>query len=143
MYNVGTLYNVHDKQRGYQCYPNYLTTCMLHFAYCKLLLINSRFWISLKYSIIQVHSSLYNHSSNTLNKSKYNIELKGMHLNQDFYVVVGKQCRQKMRRRVTNTISLYKLTNVHLSFICFKLVIVRNFVDFIIYFHLKKNILVC
>ena len=29
---------------------------------------------------------------------------------------------QKMCRRVTNTISLYKLTNVHLLSICFKLV---------------------
>ena len=44
---------------------------------------------------------------------------KGIDLNHDFYVVVGKQCRT----RVTNTISLYKLTNVLLLFICFKLVL--------------------
>ena len=34
-----------------------------------------------------------------------------MHLNHDFYVVVGKDVVQKMCRRVTNTISLYKLPN--------------------------------
>ena len=50
------------------------------------------------------------------------IEQKGMHLNHDFYVVVGKNVLQKMRRQVTNTISLYKLSNVVLLFICFKLV---------------------
>ena len=33
---------------------------------------------------------------------------------------------QKMRKRVTNTISLYKLTNVLLLFICFKLVLNFN-----------------
>ena len=54
------------------------------------------------------------------------IELKGMHLNHDFYVVVGIQCRTEMRRRVTNTISLYELTNVLLLFICFKLVLILN-----------------
>ena len=49
------------------------------------------------------------------------LEQKDMHLNHDFYVVVGKQCRTEMRRWVTNTISLYKLTNVLLIFICFVL----------------------
>ena len=39
-------------------------------------------------------------------------------MDHDFHVVVSK----KMRTPVTNTISLYKLTNVLLLFICFKLV---------------------
>ena len=53
------------------------------------------------------------------------IHQKGMHLKIDFYVVVGRQCRTQNvhERRVTNTISLYKLTNVLLLFICFKLVL--------------------
>ena len=55
-------------------------------------------------------------------KSIFWIKPKGMNFNHNFYV--GKQCRRKkMRRRVTNTISLHKLTNVLLSYICFKLVI--------------------
>ena len=49
--------------------------------------------------------------------------MKGMHLNLEFYVVVGKQCRTEMCRGVTNTISLCGLTNVLLLFICFKLVL--------------------
>ena len=48
------------------------------------------------------------------------IEQKGIHLNHEFYVVVGQQCRTENR---TNTIFLYKLTFVLLVFICFKLVI--------------------
>ena len=54
-------------------------------------------------------------------KSKW-MEQKGMTFDHDFYVVVGKQCRtEKMRTQVTNTISLYKLTNALLLLICFKL----------------------
>ena len=50
------------------------------------------------------------------------IEQKDMPLNDDFYVVVGKQCRTEnaLTRLVTNTISLYKLVNVLLLFICLK-----------------------
>ena len=36
---------------------------------------------------------------------------KGIDLNHDFYVVVGKHCRTEMHTWVTNTISLYNLTN--------------------------------
>ena len=43
---------------------------------------------------------------------------EGTTFDHDIYVVVDKQCRT----RVTNTISLYKLTNALLSLICFKLV---------------------
>ena len=47
-----------------------------------------------------------------------------IHQYHDFYIVVGKQCRtENMYDVVTNTISLYKLTNVLISFICFKLVL--------------------
>ena len=42
-----------------------------------------------------------------------------MHLNHDYYVVVGKNVVEKMRTRVTNTISLYELSNILLLFICF------------------------
>ena len=45
-----------------------------------------------------------------------------MTLYHDFYVVVGKQCRTEKRTQVSNTISLYKLTNTLLLLICFKLV---------------------
>ena len=45
-----------------------------------------------------------------------------MPFDHDFYVVVVKQCRTGMRTQVTNTISLYKLTNALLLLICFKLV---------------------
>ena len=55
-------------------------------------------------------------------KSNFLIHQKGMYLNHDFYVVVGKQCHTKNAYTVTNTISLYKLTDVLLLFICFKLV---------------------
>ena len=44
-----------------------------------------------------------------------------MHLNHDLYVVVGKQCRTENGTRVTNTMSLYKLTNVLLLSICLEL----------------------
>ena len=47
------------------------------------------------------------------------IHQKGMHLNQDFHVVVGKNFVQKMRMQITNTISLYKLTNVLLFYYSF------------------------
>ena len=41
------------------------------------------------------------------------IEQKGMTFDHDFYVVVGKQCRtENAYAGLTNTISLYKLTNV-------------------------------
>ena len=50
------------------------------------------------------------------------MEQKGMPFDHDFYVVVVKQCRTGMRTQVTNTISLYKLTNALLLLICFKLV---------------------
>ena len=50
------------------------------------------------------------------------IHQKGMHLNHDFYVVVGKQCRIENAYTVTNTISLYKLIQIILLFSCFKLV---------------------
>ena len=43
---------------------------------------------------------------------------KGTTLDHDFYFVVGKQCRTKMRTQVTNTISLYKLINAILLLIC-------------------------
>ena len=65
------------------------------------------------------------------------IHQKDMHLNHNFYVVVGKQCRTENAYKVTNTKSLYKLTNVLLLFICFKLVI--KLMEFLIYFHLQKN----
>ena len=51
---------------------------------------------------------------------------KGIDLNHDFYIVVGKQCRTEMRTQVTNTISLFQLTNVLLLFICFKLKYTKN-----------------
>ena len=44
---------------------------------------------------------------------------------------------QKMRRRVINTLSLYKLTYVLLLFICF---MSGNLRSFIIYLHFQKNI---
>ena len=50
------------------------------------------------------------------------MEQKGMTFDHDFYVVVDKQCRTE-NAYVTNTISLYKLTNVFLLFICSKLVL--------------------
>ena len=52
-------------------------------------------------------------------------ELKGMYFDHDFYVVVllVNYVVQKMRRWVTNTISLHRLTNFLLLFICFKLVL--------------------
>ena len=50
------------------------------------------------------------------------IEKKGMHLKHDFYVVVNKQCSTEIAL-TGNQLSLYKLTNVHLLFICFKLVL--------------------
>ena len=37
---------------------------------------------------------------------------KGIDLNHDFYVVVGKNAVEKIRTQFTNTISLYKLSNV-------------------------------
>ena len=42
---------------------------------------------------------------------------------EQFYVLLVNNAVQKMRKWVTNTISLYKLTNVLLLFICFKLVL--------------------
>ena len=52
------------------------------------------------------------------------IDQKGMHLNHNFFVVVGKQCRtENAYMGHANTVSLYKLTNVHLLFIFFKLVL--------------------
>ena len=45
---------------------------------------------------------------------------KGIDLNHDFYVVVGKQCRTE--NAYTNIISLYKFTDVLLLSIYFKLV---------------------
>ena len=45
-------------------------------------------------------------------RANFGIEQKGMHLNHDFFVVVGKQCRTEMRKKFTNTIYLCKLTNV-------------------------------
>ena len=69
------------------------------------------------------------------------MEQKGMTFDRDFYVVVGKQCRTEMRTRVTNTISLYKLSNVLLFFICFRLVIkLRYFVNLIFILIFQKNI---
>ena len=56
------------------------------------------------------------------NKCK-GIEQKGMHLNNDFYVVVGKQCRTENKYTGHQYNILYKLTNVLLSFICFNLVL--------------------
>ena len=51
------------------------------------------------------------------------IHKKGMNLNNDFYIVIAlNNVVQKMRTRVTNIISIYKLINVILIFICFKLV---------------------
>ena len=66
------------------------------------------------------------------------IELKGMHLNHDFYVAVAmvNNVALKMRRMITNTISLYELSNVLLLFICFKLVIGFNV---LIFFLMKIN----
>ena len=62
--------------------------------------------------------------------------LKGMLLNHDFYVLLVNNVVQEMRRRITNTISLYKLANVLSLFIYFKLVMkLMKFVNFIIYFH--------
>ena len=48
-----------------------------------------------------------------------------MHLNHDFYVVVGKQCRTEnvYTGHQYNIFILYELTNVLLLFICFKLVL--------------------
>ena len=67
------------------------------------------------------------------------IKLKGMYLNHDFNVVVGKQCRTEMRRRVTNTTYLCKLINFLLLFICFKLVFLidENYLNFNIYLNVK------
>ena len=45
-----------------------------------------------------------------------------MNLDHDFYVLFVNNVEQKMRRRVTNPLSLYKLTNALLLFICFKLI---------------------
>ena len=47
---------------------------------------------------------------------------KGIDLSHNFYVFDVNNVVQKKRTRVTNTISLYKLTNILLLFICFKLV---------------------
>ena len=69
--------------------------------------------------LLVISTSVITTTGKTLNYVNSWIELKGMHLNHDFYVVVGKQ----MRRLVTNTKSLYKLTNVLLLFISFKLVL--------------------
>ena len=46
------------------------------------------------------------------------IDLNGMNLDHDFYVLLVNNVVQKMRTRVTNTISLYPLL-----FICFKLLL--------------------
>ena len=44
-----------------------------------------------------------------------------MHLKHNFYVVVDKKnAVQKMHTRDTNTMSLYRLNNVLLSFLCFQ-----------------------
>ena len=61
---------------------------------------------------------------------------KGIDLNHDFYVVVGRQCLTESTR-VTKTISLYKLTNILLLFICFKLVL--SFSHTKISFFLSEN----
>ena len=53
---------------------------------------------------------------------KTETKLKGMNLDHEFYVKFVNNVVQKLRRRVTNTISLYDLTNVLSLFICFKLV---------------------
>ena len=58
-------------------------------------------------------------SSGTLKR----IALKGMHLNHDWYVVVGKQYHTENAYAGHNTISLYTLTNFLLLFICFKIVL--------------------
>ena len=55
-------------------------------------------------------SVTFNLADQPQNKMEFKIlkiELKRMLLNHDFNVVVGKQCRKEMRRRVTNTIFLY------------------------------------
>ena len=61
------------------------------------------------YTIIFVKQQHWNTLSKggfVLNLNLIWIELKGMHLIHDFYVVVGNYVVQKMRRRVTNTISV-------------------------------------
>ena len=61
------------------------------------------------------------------------MDQKGMNLNHDFYLLLVNNVLQKMRRWVTNTISLYKLTNVLLLSICFKLKIVIQIHAFLIH----------
>ena len=64
--------------------------------------------------LLLVHNNNHKHLPcpllSVLCGGKETIQQKGIDLNQDFDAVVGKQCR------------LYKLTNVLLLFICFKLV---------------------
>ena len=48
------------------------------------------------------------------------MDQKDTTFDHDFYFVVGKQCRKKMRTQVTNTISLYKLIYAILLLIFFK-----------------------
>ena len=49
--------------------------------------------------IIQItNTNKYQKNIREVRISFHLIELKGMHLNHHFYVVVGKQCRTKMRR---------------------------------------------
>ena len=58
-----------------------------------------------------------------------------------FMLLLVNNVLHKMRTRVTNTISLYKLTNALLLLICFKLVMKSmKIVNFKIYFHFSKNI---
>ena len=50
------------------------------------------------------------------------MDQKGMNLDHDLYEILVNNVVQKMRKRVTNTISLYRLTYGLLLFICLKLV---------------------
>ena len=53
------------------------------------------------------------------------IKQKGMHLNHDLSIVVGKQCRTEnaWTGRHQYNIFIFKLANVLFIFICFKLVL--------------------
>ena len=78
----------------------------------------------MKYSLLYVGVSSSDVNTFTLriripcSTAKFLIRQKGIDLNHDCNVVVGKHCRMRTRF----TISLYELTYALFLFICFKLV---------------------
>ena len=124
---------------------SFSTVCLFYIVWTNLIKLISNSEINACIFFI-----LYSLNSNLIHALNFKgwllmIRQKGINLNHDFYVVVDKQCRTEMRTRVTNTISLYKLTKILLLFIYFK--IFMKLMKFYLFYNLfsffKKIFLIC